>query len=234
MQRHIVEGDGNCSFSAVAFSLMTHSNLISQHSPQFFSNLLSSDLKCISTQLRILTVGEWKSNPHDYEAFLPEVNIPEETTKFLQTGYFYGDLADTIVVALSNLLGLPFIVFTSSIGQPVITIAPRQLKVPIPVHLAFNQSGAGHYDGAVLYDADQTQPPLPLSLTTHVYDGDESPCSCGKNDEMNKSHCHPVSSKYTTLIYCKCCKESKPCTNLCRCKTCNNPFGKRLPTKDSM
>ena len=33
MQRHIVEGDGNCSFSAVAFSLMTHSNLISQHSP---------------------------------------------------------------------------------------------------------------------------------------------------------------------------------------------------------
>ena len=183
MQRHIVEGDGNCSFSAVAFSLMTHSNLISQHSPQLFSNLgidVSGDLKCISTQLRILTVGEWKSNPHDYEAFLPEVNIPEEATKFLQTGYFYGDLADTIVVALSNLLGLAFIVFTSSIGQPVITIAPRQLKVPIPVHLAFNQSGAGHYDGAVLYDADQTQPPLPLSLTTHVYDGDESPCSCGK------------------------------------------------------
>ena len=55
-----------------------------------------------------------------------------------------------------------------------------------------------------------------------------------KNDKMNKSHCHPVSSKYTTLIHCKCCKESKPCTNLCRCKTCNNPFGKKLPTKDSM
>ena len=117
-----------------------------------------------------------------------------------------------------------FIVSTSSIGQPVITITPRHLKVPIPVHLAFNQSGAGHYDGAVLCDADQT-----IAAFTINYTFDESPCSCGKNEQITpSSSLINVYNAYTL----KCCKESKPCTNLCRCKTCNNPFGeKNCPQK---
>ena len=130
MKRHYIEGDGNCSFSAVAFSLLTHSPLISQHSPQFFSNLgidPSNDLKSVSMKLRNLTVAECKCNQQDYERFLPDVNIQQEAMKFMQSSYFFGELADTIVLALSNLLGLPFIVFTSSIYQPVIT---RHFKCP--------------------------------------------------------------------------------------------------------
>ena len=61
MKRHYIEGDGNCSFSAVAFSLLTHSLLISQHSPQFFSNLeidQRDGLDSVSMQLRNLTAAE--------------------------------------------------------------------------------------------------------------------------------------------------------------------------------
>ena len=154
----------------------------------------------------------------------------------MQSGYFYGELADTIVVALSNLLGLPFIVFSSSVCQPVITITPRHLQIPVPVYLAFNQSGAGHYDGVVLCDSDQIQPvALPLTSESDAYiaGGDVGACSCGKNDKMKRSHCHPVTSKYTTLVRCKCCKESKPCTNSCRCNNCNNPFGRKLITTEA-
>ena len=236
MKRQCIEGDGNCSFSAVAFSLLTNASLISQHSPQFFSNLgidPSNDLKSVSMKLRNLTVAEWRCNQHDYEGFLPDINIQQEAMKFMQSGYFFGELADTIVLALSNLLGLPFIVFTSSIYQPVITITPRHLKVPIPVYLAFNQSGAGHYDGVVVCDDERIQP-LALPVTSNGADAGKGPCSCGKNDKTDTSHCHPVASKYTTITRCTCCKESKACTNLCKCKTCNNPFGKKLPTTESM
>lgn len=106
MKRHYIEGDGNCSFSAVAFSLLTQSHLISQHNPQFFSNLgidQSNDLESVSMKLRNLTVAEWKCNQRNYEGFVPGVDIQQEAMKFVQNGYCFGELADTIVLAFSNL-----------------------------------------------------------------------------------------------------------------------------------
>ena len=229
MKRHAIEGDGNCCFSAVAFSLIINS---SQTTPDIFSNLqldLTGDLHTVSMQLRSLAVDEWTQNPQDYEGFVPVIDIQQEATKFLQSGYFYGDLADTIVLALSNSLGLPFIIFSSSMCQPVITITPRHLKSPIPIYLAFNQSGAGHYDSVVLC----ASPIKPLAVPSSTRISDDGPCSCGKNDKMNKSHCHPITSKYTTVVYCKCCKNNKPCTNMCKCKMCKNPFGTRKITADT-
>lgn len=225
MRRHNIEGDGNCCFSAVAFSLLRNSKLILQSSPDFFEKLgldISGNFQTVGKQLKHLTVTEWTQNAHDYEGFVPDVDIQQEAYKFLQSGYFFGELGNTIVLALSNMLGLP-IIFSSSIGQPVITITPRQLHVPLPVHLAFNQSGAGHYDCALLCDMERSAH-LAIQPTTKVIDGC---CSCGKNDKMKRSHCHPVASKYTTVLLCKCCKEEKACTNACRCKTCKNPFGKK-------
>ena len=135
-------------------------------------------------KLRNLTVAEWKCNQQDYERFLPDVNIQEEAMTFMQSGYFFGKLADTIILALSNLLGLPF---TSSIYQPVITITPRHLNVPIPVYLAFNQSGAGQYDDVVLCDDDRIQL-LALPVTSNGADAGKDV----HDDKTDTSHCHPV------------------------------------------
>ena len=178
--------------------------------------------------------GKWvtlyRCNQHDYEGFLPDINIQQEAMKFMQSGYFFGELADTIILALSNLLGLPFIVFTSSIYQPVITITPRHLKVPIPVYLAFNQSGAGHYDGVVVCDDERIQP-LALPVTSNGADAGKD-----VHDErmIKQTHHTVILLHQSSITCCTCCKESKPCTNLCKCKTCNNPFGKKLPTTESM
>ena len=142
----MIDGDGNCCFSAVAFSLVATSTLILENNPDYFDTMgldLAENLQSFSLRLRQLTILEWTHNPQDYEGFVPDVHVPEEAAKFLQNGFFYGELADTIVLALSNLLGIPFIIFSSSSTHPVITITPRQLIVPIPVYLAYNHYGAG-------------------------------------------------------------------------------------------
>lgn len=52
--------------------------------------------------------------------------------------------------------------------------------------------------------------------------------SCGKNDKRNRTHCHPTESKYTTIVRCKCYRKNKACTSICKCKSCNNPHGRKL------
>ena len=157
MVRHKIDGDGNCCFSAVAFSLVATSSLIIENNPIYLEEIgldATESLHLLSLKLRKLTVKEWTNNPQDYEGFVPGVDVTEEAIKFLQNGYFFGELADTIVLALSNLLGIPFIIFSSSITHPVITITPRKLIVPIPLYLAYNRYGAGHYDGTLVHDND--------------------------------------------------------------------------------
>ena len=51
---------------------------------------------------------------------------------------------------------------------------------------------------------------------------------------IKQTHHTVILLHQSSITCCTCCKESKPCTNLCKCKTCNNPFGKKLPTTESM
>ena len=77
--------------------------------------------------MRNLTVAEWKSNQQITKGSYWEwIDIQQEAMKFMQNGYLCGELADSIVLALYNLLGLPFIVFSS---LKVITITPRHKAV---------------------------------------------------------------------------------------------------------
>lgn len=150
---------------------------------------------------------------------------------------FFGKLADTIILALSNSLGLPFIVFTSSIYQLVITITPRHLNVLIPVYLTFNPSGAGHYDGVVLFHDDGIQPVV-LPLTSNGADAGKGPCSCGKNDEINRhitlSSCM-LHQSIQQLLVLAARKASlvKTCADA-RLATVTTFLGKKLPTTDSI
>ena len=226
MVRHSIDGDGNCCFSSVAFSLINNSTLILESNPGYFSTIgldAPDDIQCLSTKLRQLTVLEWVHNHQEYEGFTPDVNVVEEAEKFLQDGFFHGELADTIVLALSNLLGVPLIIFSSSASHPVITITPRQLKIPVPLYLAYNQYGAGHYDAAVLYD-DNNVKSLASPRSAKM-------CSCGK---LGRGHCTKVDYKYTTTVHCPCFKENRACTEKCKCTNCQNSYGSKyisLPSR---
>ena len=51
------------------------------------------DMQAIAIQLRHLAVAEWTENYCYYQDFLP--------------GFYYRDIADTMILALSNALQLP-------------------------------------------------------------------------------------------------------------------------------
>ena len=83
-------------------------------------------------QLRGLCVREWKANPHEYEGFVPNTDVAAEADKFMESGFFYGELGNTMILSLSNALGLPLIIFSAAIYHPLINITPRHLRASIP------------------------------------------------------------------------------------------------------
>ena len=78
------------------------------------------------------------------------MSIEEEAPKFLVPGYFYGDLADTMLTSLANALQTPIIVFSSIAYHPFFCVTPNTPTIPVPLMVAYNQCGAGHYDGVIL------------------------------------------------------------------------------------
>ena len=216
MTKHIIVGDGNCCFTAVAFSLINNTPILQDHHKYYLQSIgldLLADMESVALQLRQLTVKEWLDHSSRYEGFLVDIAIEDEAPKFLVPGYFHGDLADTMLTALSNALQTPIIVFSSIACHPYFCLTPRTQTIPVPLMLAFNQSGAGHYDGVV------------AKLTTIPSATDPVRCGCGKNDTSGQTHCHEQGSKYTTNIRCVCVKAGVGCSERCRCKNCTNPCG---------
>ena len=149
-QLHPVPGGGNCCFSAIAFTIYIQRRDIELKQPRLLLDCgikNNASIADISNQLRLIAVDEWMKNAEYYQNFLDgEHKVTEEAPMFLLPGHFFGPLGNTMVVAISNALGLPIIVFSSASHYPVINIAPQVCKVSIPLYIAFNQSGAGHYD----------------------------------------------------------------------------------------
>ena len=61
-----------------------------------------------------------------------------------------------MVPTLSNLLGIPVVIFSSAIHHPIIFITPRVIQLSVPIFVAFTQYGPGHYSG--ICAADDQQP----------------------------------------------------------------------------
>ena len=86
--------------------------------------------------------------------------------------------------------------------------------------VAFNQWGAGHYDGVIQKDAA-------------VSTAEPVKCTCGKNTRDDGIHCHVIKNKYTEVIRCTCVKNGTVCNVNCRCKNCKNPCGQRPSSVDT-
>ena len=211
-------GDGNCCFSAIAFSIKINSNNLTNLQKATLNNNgidISLDIKTLAAVLRQLVVAEWKQNPLSYEDFLPNADIIQEADKFMTPGFYNSDLADTMILALANILQATIVVFSSIECHPVFCITPRAQNISFPFMVAYTQCGSGHYDGVSIIPDNEE----PLKHT--------SPCRCGKNDKGSKEHCIKIASKYTAVIKCPCLKRNSGCQELCYCKNCNNPLGKK-------
>ena len=218
-----VNGDGNCLFYAVAYSLLCRKR--SDHTNQLllkfdFRTDCSQPIKHLAKKLREAVVQEWMGeNTMCYQSFLTHQQLKEEAHRFLQDGEFTGDVGDLVLPALVNVLAIPMAVFTSAENMPVLSLLPITSMVmeSEPVFLAYLHEGPGHYDAVIRDDKENIEP---LELTSGT-----TKCTCGRKATKGVS-CAFTLDRYSTR--CPCFKANQGCTSECRCKRCNNPNGARL------
>ena len=107
----------------------------------------------LASLLRELVVEEWLSDHIDnYINFVSDsVDFFAEVKQFEQSGYHHGPLGDLMPMAMANALHMPLAIVTSEAHSPLICVCPSGSPITdLPLFLAYNSFGAGHYDGAVL------------------------------------------------------------------------------------
>ncbi len=142
------------SFIPLPYSLISnYANIITQ-CPQSFESIeltYSSDLKSMAKELCSLMVRELRSNIDDYQGFVVGSSIEDEAEKFLEDGYFDGDVGNCMPLALTNALGMPIFIISTLLSHPLFVLTPRKPRIFFPLFVAFNHHGCGHYD-AIAYN----------------------------------------------------------------------------------
>lgn len=152
MARIQVPPDGNCLFQSVSHAVSTilSDKSVSSDVLQHLEGLGLTDCKDVSgmcSKLRELVVCEWLSNSDMYRAFLTnEQPLDTEAYAFFTDGHFASELGNSMPLAMANVLKLPIVVISKMENIPVIPVTPRETLQCIPLYIAFDHSGPGHYD----------------------------------------------------------------------------------------
>ena len=174
----------------------------------------------LSGQLREVYVAELLGERRaQYESFFSHSSFDYETeaNRFRQDGYFNSELGDTMPLALATTLQFPLIIFSSHSNTPVMYVTPDLVTTEATAFVVHTRSGLGHYDAATpCHNLSQKQSNQDTLIR----------CSCGVNtkDSVNQS----CIDNAVYMTRCKCYKNSKPCTSLCRCVNYSNPSGARI------
>lgn len=225
-----VPGDSDCCFSSISFALdkmlESHDDAIQQHL-QSLNIHRNQDLSNRNIVLIELVVEEWLGmNIEEYACFLTssEKSSFEDTAqKFLEPSVFDYELGNSFLLALTNVLKIPIVVFSSINSYPVIPLIPRVSPlIRAPLYVAFNQSGKGHYDPVLPKKSvicQETNKASPNTVTTQS-------CSCGRGGAKDKerSFCSNYGSR------CKCFQALQGCNPSCKCCNCGNPYGTKNAT----
>ncbi|CAF0737197.1 unnamed protein product [Adineta ricciae] len=158
-RRQLVNGDGNCFFTAVASQLITFYNQDRYFRTAIKQRLnLPENLFTNTTQLartlRKLACLEWKINDTKYKPYVNDVNYYDEIRKFRSDKFYSSILGDILPLTMSNLLGIPIKIITNLSQCPLIDVCPQDepllsmKSIPI-LTLAYNQENDGHYDIAI-------------------------------------------------------------------------------------
>lgn len=187
LQRCPVAKDGNCCFVSTVKGLQRAANLSTTVGLTHLEGFDISSVDLLSKQLQLAVVHEWKENEAYYRSFLSG-SVDEEADKFKQDGFFASDLGDSVLNALSNVVGMQFIVFTGQVSYPVIHIMPREILHEELIYLAFNNEESGHYDAVAERQYIQQ------SNAAHQQTQRTTNCTCGKNSKSAASGrpCVPI------------------------------------------
>ena len=226
MKRLEMEKDGNCFYTSTAAALKVLWDNVSADKKNQLKRLPIdielTELDIVSSQLRSKICKEWINNGESYQGFLQHCNVNDEAIRFLQDGYFASELGDTVLMALANCLTMPVVALSSHAG--ILMFKPREYLSFTPIILAYNAAyGPGHYDALGYFQS---------SIATETTATKKLKCKCGMNGAVagqaqQLERCCP-SNLYNSR--CPCLKSSTACSDLCKCKNCHNPIGKK-PTK---
>ena len=136
--------DGNCLFASISIFLMQVLTSV-DCSPELREHLNSlgvssnNTLAEIITFLRKLVVNEFLNGNHqEYSSFLlstERASYEETARNFECDGFFDCELGNAVILALSNILHMSLVVFTSLENYPIITIVPTTGPISnTPVH----------------------------------------------------------------------------------------------------
>ena len=227
MARVNIPGNGNCFFKSVAHAIkntIIPTQTISREVVNHLDSLgLLNVCDDVCGKLRKLVVDEWITNPDQYKPFLTgEQTFETEARLFLNDGHFATQLGNSMPLTMGNVLKLPVVVVTEMENLPVLPITPRESIQCLPIFIAFDQSGAGHYDAVV--QIPKSEPSCEVQKPI-VEKNEGNCCRCGqgaKKKEKGNTSCDQFKKR------CKCFQALKGCTEKCQCLGCENPHGKKI------
>lgn len=232
--------DGNCMFSAVTTALIHYifnsNDDINVNYLQYLNTIgiiPSMTNNQISYHLRQL-VNEWLEHRQRYEdSFIDLFNVERNNAEseyrrqaqsFRDLGVFDEAIGDTALSALSNILQLPFVVF-SQYENPIVSILPS-------VETSFNVRPLpiAYYGEFVHYNALLIRPitsnvQSTSTTPTPPLDSSAKSCCCGngRKYEDKDIRCVPTVT-YTTR--CPCFRNWRSCSTAFKCNNCRNSFGR--------
>ena len=125
-------------------------------------------------------------------------------------------------LALANALKHPVVIIIRMENLPVLPITQRETIKCMPIFLAFDQSGPGHYD-AVEMSSSQSMPPSKEIDTTNIELGKDDSCRCGQGAKKGEKE---IVSYDVFTKRCKCFQGVRACSDSCTFLGCANPYGK--------
>ena len=201
--------DGNCIFHTVGFTLK-NTNLTTEY--QVFLRSIHvndlSDLTNLAYSLRQATVQDLIRNYEFYKFYvndLSEESYIDRVKEFQTSGSFAGDMGDLLIAGLANALMISINIVGSHRDVPFLHIQPRDPPMNnAPLTLAYIACGPGHYDGTEVKRIQSV--------------GKHGICICGRRGNVA---CHTKA--------CKCFHSKVSCgiDPSCRCRNCQNRYGKR-------
>ena len=106
-----IPGDGNCCVRAVAYSLMKQKGTIETDFASYY--LFTKYLQSRTTSTSSKAHGS--TNAQEYQGFLSESTVEDEAPKFLNDAFYHGELANATLLAISNALESPVIVYSTAL-----------------------------------------------------------------------------------------------------------------------
>ena len=164
------------------------------------------------------------SHPEEYQPFIgANQTLHFEAQLFLSIGHFASERGNFMPLAMANLLKIPIVITTQMENLPVIPDSPRESLQCLPIFVAFEHSGTGHYDAvdhiAKIQPTSDTKPSY--SNKDHIF---VECCRCGQGASKKESN---ITSCDSFRKRCKCFQAVKGCSDKCQCIGCENPNGKR-------